>query len=265
MDSALLHRPKIVYSISLPRTGSTLVKRYLGENENLVPGPFADFEKAFQRSLDLLKGHILIDKATRNIDHLDAIFDICGVQGWFLAVIRDPRDQLVSLCETDRHPEIPRDQSFWPYWTQRYSRLLERYPLFSRRGSGVMLLRYEDLVVNPVALKGVFCHWLGIVPTHLSTAYTTDPNIASERDPSEDWKAHLAGHVHAQSVGRWRSVNGRTREVIEAYRGFHDARIWMRRFGYFGSGEFQSENIGSIPILLSSDSFTGRVCPGEFQ
>jgi hypothetical protein len=84
---------------------------------------------------------ITLIKNTRDLPRLREIHVLTGNLGWFLCIVRDPRDQLVSLLETHIHPEIPRDRSFWDMWVARHRDYIEFAETSGRRGTKVALAR----------------------------------------------------------------------------------------------------------------------------
>ena len=96
-----VERPRVVYMVATPRTGSTLAKRYLGDHPQLLVSPNRRHHHAWRMARRAEHGCIVVDKRTNNIDKVDKIYVQYGNHAWFLVIVRDPRDQLVSLLETD--------------------------------------------------------------------------------------------------------------------------------------------------------------------
>ena len=118
--------PYVVYMTGMPRTGSSYMKNYIGAHDGLTIMPFEarGFHKTWE--LSLKKGHsICIDKSTHYIRHLSKIFATCGDHVALCCIVRDPRDQLVSLFDFPRHPELPRSCKFWDKWFAQYNGFLE--------------------------------------------------------------------------------------------------------------------------------------------
>jgi len=236
-NGGLVLKPKVVYILGLPRTGSTLAKRYLGEfKDYFVLVPYGDFRQAWERAQTVQAHQIVVDKNTTNLRNVSEIYGAYGNRVVYCGIVRDPRDEFVSLFETTRHGKIPRDPSFWTYWCESYSGLLDFAARASSAGARVALVRYEDLVRFPRAIKGRFLEWLGIPfsTADITETYTPLEAFATERDRSEDFKTHRTNRVHDASVGRWCRRTwrlGRVR-VLRALAQHDDAKALMERFGY---------------------------------
>lgn len=249
-------RPRVVYLIAMPRTGSTVAKRYLGEHEGLLVAPNQSFRHAWKLARQVGAQQIVVDKRINNIDKLERIYFEYGNHVWFTAIIRDPRDELLSLLETDRHQEVPRTVAFWRYWLNRYQGVLDFAAEHAPSGCRVGLLRYEDLVTRPETAKRDFLCWLGfeVAPEAVVNHYTnTDPNIAAGVDVTEDWKTHQHNEVHRESFGRWQRVDRPDwRELIVAYQKDAAVREFMLRFGYGDKVAPMTETPAGA-ILLGAD------------
>jgi hypothetical protein len=226
-------QPKVVHIVGMPRTGSTLAKRYLGDHEGLQIASAGEYFQAW-RLADALEGaRIVVDKNTVNLGLVDLIRRKYGNQAWFLCIVRDPRDELISLLETDRHQEIPRDESFWLLWEQRYSSLLQFAERYGPRGTRVALVRYEDLASDPVGTKRAFLGWLGLHDAGVTDTYNTMvEQIALGIDETEDWKTHQTSVVHTDSVGRWRTADAEVEGLLQAYAKFPRVVRLMELLGY---------------------------------
>jgi hypothetical protein len=238
---------RMISILSMPRTGSTLAKRYLGAFDAVEIAPLQHFEKSLEQARNATDGRLLLDKKTDNIKRLHQIIPAIRGEVGFVCLVRDPRDELLSLSETDRHRPVPRDGRFWPYWVHRYRRALKALRRLSGLGVPVALVRYEDLATHPVEVKRSFLEWLSLDPRELDENYDTvtgDESISSR----EDWKAHQHSRVHDSSVGRWKSASGEVRAAIEAHRQYRPARRLMRKLGY----------------VLDESSTTGSVRPLDF-
>jgi hypothetical protein len=229
-------RPRVVYLVAMPRTGSTLAKRYLGEHPALVVAPNQPYRHAWRLANQLQPQRIVIDKRINNLDKIGSIYFEFGNWAWFAGIVRDPRDELVSLLETDRHPEVPRSPDFWNYWLAKYQRLLAFAKAHADAGVQLCLVRYEDLVHDPILVKGQFLKWLGIdaQADQLSVCYgNTIAQIAAGEDVTEDWKTHQQHAVHQESVGRWRSVvQPKHARLIRYYRQLPAVERFMHMLGY---------------------------------
>jgi len=256
-----LTQPKVVHIVGMPRTGSTLVKRYLGDYEGLEIAPAGEYFQAWELADTLEGSKIVLDKNTVNIGMINLIRRKYGNEAWFLCIVRDPRDELVSLLETDRHQEIPRDESFWLLWERRYSSFLEFAERYGQRGTGVALVRYEDLTFDPRGTKSEFLKWLGLGRDWMtgglgdwgvtSTYNTTMEQIALGIDETEDWKTHQTNKVHVNSVGRWRTAEAEVEDLLRAYRKFPQAKRLMESFGY-------GEQLASPAISIQNLTTIGK-------
>ena len=258
-------KPRVVYLLAMPRTGSTLAKRYLGEYRGLVVAPNRTYRHAWRLSKKLGPDSIVIDKRTNNLDKekLARIYFEYGNQVWFAGVVRDPRDQFVSLLETDRHMRVPRTEAFWPLWKAQYDLLFEFAGRRAAKGTNVCLMRYEDLVRNPAAVKSDFLRWLGIQiqPDEITSIYSNViPEIASGEDMGEDWKTHQHSEVHKNSLGRWQKVSDpAVIELLNLYRKWPDIALRMEQLGYGDSVQPVKWRIEGIHLLgastVNSDPF----------
>lgn len=231
-----VRRVRMVSILSMPRTGSTLAKRYLGGFARVDIAPLQSFEESLRQARSAPAATILLDKKTDNIKRLHQIVPRSGCDVAFICLVRDPRDELVSLCEFDRHRPVPRDARFWPYWTHRYARALTVLRRLAALGIPIALLRYEDLAQKPVAVKRAFAGWLGLDLDSVDDAYEGGPADES-LSRREDWKAHRHSRVHGTSVGRWNDADGGVAEAIAALDRYPPARRLMRRLGYLPAYE----------------------------
>jgi hypothetical protein len=243
-----IHQPRVVYIIGLPRTGSTLMKRYMGEfPSHFEIAPFGEYQQAWLLA-EQHPNRIIIDKKTGNLSLIEQIYLEYGNQVRFAAIVRDPRDELVSLVETERHPEIPKDEAFWQFWLEKYQAFLDFAQKHARRGMHSALIRYEDLVRRPAAAKRDFVAWLNIdvQSVEFTRHYTsTVESIAQGTNLSEDWKVHQTNSVHADSVGRWQVVaNPATADQVSRYRQHPGVVDLMRALGY---GDTLGELRGFFP------------------
>jgi Sulfotransferase family len=226
-------RPQVVFMSGMPRAGTTLGKRYLGDHEQLHIVPWGHFSQAWQAAQKLSGEKIIVDKNNKNLTNMTRIYREYGNQAAYLGIIRDPRDELMSLLETDYDPEIPRNERFWLCWVEQYSAFITFAQRQGTKGTRVALVRYEDLALLPVQTKQSFLDWLGLDKAEVSSAlyHTTVTEIARGKNKTEDWKAHQVNEVHDHSVGRWRAANGNTAELIQSYQSFPAAGL-MTQLGY---------------------------------
>lgn len=238
-----LETPLLIFIAAMPRTGSTLVKRYFGDSEGFTfeteteTGPVASALQGIR--IEIRKNTVLMPQVW-------AQFREYGNQAWYVGVVRDPRDQLLSLLETDRHPEIPRDKEFWQLWMRRYADYFRFAARHSEMGTNAALVRYEDLVRDPVGVKARFLSWVGadaaVAPT--PEYHNTVGAIARGVDTSEDWKTHQHNRVHEGSLARWRKVVDLTiADAIVGYRSYPEVQAFMEQLGY-------GDDLGGITLSL---------------
>lgn len=250
------HDVRMVSVLSMPRTGSSLAKRYLGGFSQVDIAPLQRFEESLSQARTATAGRVVLDKKTDNIKRLHEIAPQAGCEVAFVCLIRDPRDELVSLGEIDRHRPVPRDARFWPYWTHRYARALTVLRHLGILGVPVALLRYEDLAVRPVAVKQQFAEWVGLDVESVDDAYEgmVGDQIIQSR---EDWKVHQQSRVSAASVGRWRHADAEIAQAIMALSRYAPARRLMKRLGYDPAttiGAYESEITDSAADAHECDS-----------
>ncbi len=220
---------RVVYITGMPRTGTSLAKNFLGDYPGLDVLGFqrGGFFHAWRVSKDA--NHIILDKATHYIRSLEKIYRAYGKQVAFCCLIRDPRDELLSLLETSRHREIKRDKRFWHQWVRNYARYL-RFAEKVGDDSRCYLLRYEDLVRWPVAVKEDFLTWLGL-DANLE-ALTSTYRILNQ-DDIQDWKVEERRTVTPQSIGRWSNESDPERmELFQGWQKNPDAEKLMKMMGY---------------------------------
>ena len=224
--------PKIVFIIGMPRTGSTLAKRYLGSHKDIKIAEYESYRESFSLAQSLEFPKILLDKATYNIDQIHNIDTLAKNKARYLGIVRDPRAELVSLLEKpDFHAEIPRNKIFWASWEFRYSRLLSSLKIISKTTSDARIIRYEDLATNPIGIKEAFCKWINISGRDdISNQYEPLPGT-----PSEDWKVHSTNKVHPKSIDRWRDYSGKDSWLLDFYKEYMPAKKLMKDFGYINA------------------------------
>lgn len=201
--------PYVVFMTGMPRTGSSLMKNFLGNYKGFKISPFNPdgFYKSWEKSL-LENDLIYIDKSTHYIRHLDKILATCNNKVAFCCIVRDPRDQLVSLFEFERHPEIKRNQKFWKQWLNQYINFINFAK--SNPNNKFFLLRYEDMVAYPKKAKFDFLNWLNIhvVEEELELTY----NVMSN-DIQDDKVADKTA-VLKDSIGRYKLVEDPFKKTI---------------------------------------------------
>ena len=235
----------------MPRAGTTLGKRYLGDHERLQIVPWGHFSQAWQAAQKQGSTKIIVDKNNKNLTIMGRIYHEYGNEAAYLGIVRDPRDELISLLETDYDPEIPRDESFWQCWLEQYSAFLSFARHHQHQGARVALVRYEDLALSPVPTKQSFLAWIGLEGSKVGDAsyHTTVTEIAEGINTTEDWKAHQVNEVHDNSVGRWRDATGDRAALLRSYDSFPAVVSLMSQLGYREFVEDPEPDTMGIKIL----------------
>lgn len=223
-------RPFVIYMTGMPRTGSSYMKNYLGSFEGLKIMPFEP--RGFHQTwgVSLKKDDAMyVDKSTHYIRHLEKIFSACGRNVSMCCIVRDPRDQLASLFDFDRHPELPRSKKFWKKWVSQYNSFLsfaEKNPQYK-----FFLLRYEDLVRSPVEAKACFLRWVGF---NVRLEQLSDNYSIEHKNDIQDDKVFARNASSGESIGRHTKKSDTHRNsVIENYKNRPEVVDLMERFGYF--------------------------------
>lgn len=233
-------RSNVVFMTGMPRTGSSLMKNFFGTHPALKVMPFQP--KGFYESwkLSFQEEKMLIDKSTHYIRHLEKIIATCKDQAFICCIIRDPRAQLCSLFEFDRHPETSRGKKFWKQWYEQYQHFLDqtrKYP-----NVNFFLLRYEDLVKQPEKAKTAFLDWLGLEANLVNNRY----EITNQQD-IQDPKVFKKRSVSQESLSRWKEIEDpRHREILMAYEKMEAVKNLMTSFGYL-------PELGSMQLAVSSN------------
>jgi hypothetical protein len=241
--------PELVYITGFPRSGTTMMKYYLGSHPGLVQTKFdpVGFFKAWEEAGQV--DEILVDKSNHYIYSVENIFRACGNRVRLACVIRDPRDCLVSFQKYHENREVPRSQAFWKYWADMHDDFLSKV-----RSSAcvdcIYIVRYEDLVRFPCAVKAHFLQWLGLEVNvdDLTDAYT----IAHE---GEGW--HDSVHDHRKVGGfaleKWKQAdpeNLALQKLLSGWKTCPEAAELMQVFGYDGVTGKLAEH------QLTGESFT---------
>lgn len=231
-------RPEVVYVTGLPRTGSSLLKNYIGGEEETRAIPFQDF--GYQNAWEISKNEkrIVIDKATHYIWSIDEIYESYGDSVAFMVIIRDPRDQLLSLMDTFLHLEIPRGKRFGEFWRSAIENVIE----FSERKEPqkLFILRYEDLVKKPSKVLSSFGEWVNIDVENEGRKY----DIVNKND-SQDHKLYYKNEIHKSSMEKYLSMEDEYRSrAVKMLMGEEDVVNMMRELGY------EEEGVGDISLRL---------------
>lgn len=237
--------PRVIYVTSLPRSGSTVTKRFLGDHPSISltgMSPSHNWWDAWCRQrLVSWFNKVVLDKRTLYIHHLETILSTFGRHVKILLVIRDPRDELASLMDFDRHQSVPRDESFYDYWLKTYRRALNVLTDQATKNDS-KLLRYEDLAQHPEVIKSYFLKWIGLRETNTNNYYRTAcPSIARSSSPNEDRKTHQQSTITDTSVGRWRDVSSLRRDIIDTYSRKQPLLRSLRKLDYLPQEDRQTE------------------------
>ncbi len=140
------------------------------------------------------------DKAPENAVFLDAWGELLGEEWVFVHVLRDPRDTLASMEE---HPFPLSVPGGLDARIDHYRRYAEAADTFRRaHPRRCYRLVYERLVASPEAEVRALTSWLGEDFDPAQLRFGSRPHQPGLEDPKVD----ATGQVHAESVGRWRSV-----------------------------------------------------------
>jgi len=217
----------------LPRTGTSLAKNYLGMYPGLNVVRFQTGGFTYAWKVAEHTDAIVVDKATHYIRDFRKIHRAYGDHIAFCCIVRDPRDELTSLLETDIHPEIHRDKWFWQQWARTYNAFLGFAASLSDPKT-FYLIRYEDLVRWPVNAKIHFLTWLGldVDPGTITAGYDV-----AHKDDIQDWKVKAQRTVTSHSIGRWKGVNSpRARTLFKHWQHVSEAAALMQCLGYSEDG-----------------------------
>lgn len=223
--------PRVVFIVSLPRAGSTVAKRFLGDHPRITLSGMSPSHNwwdawSLQRFYHSVLDRVVLDKRTLYIYHLDEIIRTFRRHVRLLLLVRDPRDQLLSLRNFERHQSYPRDERFYDLWTGTYRSALETITSLDF-GGYARLLRYEDLVEAPGEVKRSFLEWVSLPPARIGPGYRTqDESILEEDTPSEDEETHRHNSIHQQSLQKWKD-NGTVPGVTSP-----EAKTLMEKLGY---------------------------------
>jgi glycosyltransferase involved in cell wall biosynthesis len=223
----------IVYMGGMPRTGSSLLKNYMGDFAGLKIMPFEP--RGFYVNLDRAlnnKGRILIDKSTHYIRNLKSIRASAGNSAAYCCILRDPRDQLVCLFEHDDHPELPRNYKFWRKWFNQYNNFFS----FVHKNLDVkaFLIRYEDLVRFPLQAKQEFLEWLGfdVNKEKLNSEYKV-----THIDEIQGNQVSSLHTVNDRSIGIHRLETDKLRvSILNVYKDIPQVKNFMSDLGYSPDG-----------------------------
>jgi hypothetical protein len=140
------------------------------------------------------------DKTPENVLYLADWERLLGDRWLYVHVVRNPLDTLASIKEHPFPLSIPGDLGarigVYRTYTQTGLDFVRRRPQRAR------VVCYEALVAQPEATLRALMAWLGETLEAGQLAF----NAHDHGDGLEDPKVALATGVHADSVGRWRTV-----------------------------------------------------------
>ena len=227
------NHPNLLLMIGIGRSGTTLAKRYLAEHPSLLMAEHGTDYQALGNLIAAANGRLVVAKRSRYLDDIEAIDEMYGAQCWYLFLVRDPRDAFASLLDYDGQRRIPRSEAYWDYWRDHYQRMFDHAATHAATGHRFALMRYEDLVADPVGIKADFFSWLGIESGELTADYSTDVRFARREARGEDPKTHETGQVHQKSCGRWRDATDPERvRLLHFYKQDDTVQQLMRALGY---------------------------------
>lgn len=229
--------PRVVAITGFPRSGTTLAKRFLGDvPSRLEIAAYGGARAAWGTARAQEPGRCVVAKRTRFLEDAPEIDREYGNAFWFLCMVRDPRDVLLSLDRTAVHPELPRDGSTVRAWGDRMEAFLAFAKRRRRRGDHVRFLRYEELVRRPERSKRAFLEWLAIDAADEVAGSSYDQRssaFVNGTSTTEDPEAHRNAAVHTGSLRAWteRAADPRFASVSHG-----PTQRVMARFGYVPHG-----------------------------
>ncbi len=240
--------PSIVFLSGFARSGTSLMKNYLGECGPLEILPFEKrgFHESWQKACSNTSGKILIDKNTHYIKTLKRIELSCRKYGAIACIVRDPRDVLLSLRNFDGHSGHSRIwQQHLTSWVNKY----ENYFQFSKNTNmKCYLVRYEDMVRYPVQVKQDFLHWVGVDRKFLDIQNTY--NVAFTNDIQDPGVINNKGEIHTKSISKFKRLPLSEKEELTKHH-----HILMNKLGYTKDGitSPMKQNFPNIHFFLSPE------------
>lgn len=238
--------PRVVFVLSMPRSGSTLTQQYLGDHPNIVRETMSSshnwWDAWVKQRIVYPAGRTVLDKRTKYLPELSSIIEAFGRHVAILLLIRDPRDVLLSLREyPDRtygqHPEYPLGDDLFPYWSETYRKAISRLENWGAEERYRVLL-YESLIRHPRRVKENFLDWINLKARNLSADYR--PALHNRLfnalgiHMAADRKAVEQPSIVEDSLQRWRRHDSDA--PLEAWRNHPEARALMEACGYLNDG-----------------------------
>lgn len=157
---------------------------------------------------------VWMEKSGFDIFYLDAVERLLAGRCRFVCVVRHPLDVIASVRDLvdkaghympELRPYLQRhDNPFEAFAEAWVDRALALRAFMERNGADSLMLRYEDLVRDPVGEAGRVADLLCV--RRLSGGEVTDILARPGRIGLGDWKALDRPCVDAASVGRWRQA-----------------------------------------------------------
>lgn len=178
---------------------------------------------------------VWVEKSGFDLFHLEALSDLLAGHARFIGLVRHPLDVITSNLDLAQKmgrflPEMQPWLTRYPApvealaaaWADRVTALLD----VVEGNAAACLIRYEDLVADPVATLDKVCDLLGVA--RQDAGAWSAAVAAPGRVGLGDWKAAGAAGFSPASVGRWqRSLSRRVAGGLMAH-----LRAPMERLGY---------------------------------
>jgi protein-tyrosine sulfotransferase len=174
------------------------------------------------------------EKTAFDVFHLPAIERLCGANVHYVCLVRHGLDVALSvkdLCDRSGSYLLEIHE-----WIRRYPRPLEAFThlwreateelvrFAERRAEDAILVRYEDLVLDPEAQ---LLRILQFVGEPWEEGLVAKALTSREGGGLGDWKTYQRGRVDAESVGRWKTLPAPTLRIVAPI-----ANPLLRQLGY---------------------------------
>jgi hypothetical protein len=187
---------------------------YAGFETDEILRRLREFAFAFHREHAAREGKTRwAEKTAVDAFHLDEISRLCGEHAYFVCITRHGLDVACSMsdwCEksqvylADIHRYIQRYprplEAFCHAWVDATAAI---YKFRSEHPDNSILIRYEDLVVDPDREMQRITEFLGEPwnPELISQAFSR-----KEAKGFSDWKTYSRSAVESSGIGRWRTL-----------------------------------------------------------
>ncbi len=207
----------IVDRVHDERTGKELIKRLIVSAERFKAGIGSYLEEAdvseavdasvytcssllqnlYERVADKAGKRLAGDKSPNDLGYLGILFKTGAFDRDIkvIHIVRDVRDQLVSLIKTGW---APKPEAFPQAWSNSNTRLAE---YFRSRGGQYRLITYERLVTDPRGELGRATEFLG-VPFREQMLNSA---ARSAKYAGLSHHANLSKQINPASIGRWKT------------------------------------------------------------